>query len=180
MSYETIARRYARAVFEIGKEQKSLAQITRDLSDFSSAYETNDELRMVLGNPLVKEEQSVAVIRELAQRMGMAETSLSTLLLLAQRRRLPALPAIVRELQRVADEDTGVVRALVTSAGSLSEAYLNKLQGELERSTGKKVVITHQQDPSLIAGIVTRIGDRVIDGSVKTRLDSFRESLLGT
>ena len=180
MSYDTIARRYARAVFEIGKEQKNTAQLLRDLGDFSRSYEASEELQMVLTSPLVTEEQREALIKDLGGRMSMTETALSTLRLLAHRRRLAALPAIVRQLETLVDEDTGVVRAYVTSAGPLGEAYLSKLQGELERSTGKKVVITHKQDPTLIAGIVTRIGDRVIDGSVKARLDSFRESLLGT
>jgi len=180
MSSEAIARRYARAVFELGKESKNLPQLTRDLGDFSASFEKSDELRMALQSPLVSEGQREALLKEIGQRMSMSETALSTLRLLAQRRRLAALPEMVRQLEKLADEDAGVLRATVTSATALQESYLNKLRGELEAATGKKVVITHAQDPSLIAGIVTRIGDRVIDGSVKARLESFRESLLRT
>jgi len=180
MSTETIARRYARAVFELGKEQKNLPTITRDLVDFSGSFEKSDDLRMVLQNPLVAEEQREALLKEIGQRMSMSETALSTLRLLAKRRRLSALPDMVRQLERLADEDAGMLRATVTSAGPLGESYLAKLRAELEKATGKKVVVTHEQDSSLIAGIVTRIGDRVIDGSVKARLESFRESLLRT
>jgi len=180
MSAEAIARRYARAVFELGKELRTLPQLTRDLTDFSSSYEKSQELRLVLENPLVREADRGAVLKEIGQRMSMSETALSTLRLLAHRRRLSTLPEMVRQLERLADEDAGVLRATVTSASPLNESYVGKLRAELEASTGKKVVITQAQDSTLIAGIVTRIGDQVIDGSVKARLESFRESLLRT
>jgi F-type H+-transporting ATPase subunit delta len=180
MSTEAIARRYARAVFELGKDEKNLSVISRDLSDFSASFEKSDELRAVLGNPLVSEPQREAVLVELGQKMSMSLTALSTLRFLAQRRRLFALPEMVRQLEKLVDEDAGVLRAEVTSATPLNENFLAKLRAELESATGKKVVVSHKQDPSLIAGIVTRIGDRVIDGSVKARLESFRDSLLST
>lgn len=180
MSTEAIARRYARAVFELGKEQKNLPVISRDLADFSTSFETSDDLRTVLGNPLVSEAQREAVLMEIGQKMSMSPTSMSTLRLLAQRRRLSALPEMVRQLEKLVDEDAGVLRAEVTSATPLTESFLAKLRAEIESATGKKVVVSHKQDPSLIAGIVTRIGDQVIDGSVKARLESFRDSLLRT
>jgi len=180
MSYEAAARRYARAIFEIGKETGTLARISQELGDFCALYEGHDELRTVLDNPLVGEGEREALLRELCARMGVSETALSTLRLLGRRRRLPALPDIARQLRRLADEDQQIVRALVTSAGPLSDDYIGRLRAELERSTGKQVAITHKQDPSLIAGVVTQIGDRVIDGSVRARLSNFRESLLRT
>lgn len=180
MGTETIARRYARAVFELGKEQKNLGVLARDLSDFAASVEASPDLRMVLESPLVGEDQRESLLKELGQRMSVTETALSTLRLLARRRRLSALPEMVRQLEKLVDEDAGVLRASVTSASALGESYLAKLRAELESSTGSKVVITASVDPTLIAGIVTRIGDRVIDGSVKARLESFRESLLRT
>jgi F-type H+-transporting ATPase subunit delta len=180
MSTEAIARRYARAVFELGKEQKNLSVISRDLADFSASFENSNDLRTVLGNPLVSETQREAVLVEIGQKMSMSPMALSTLRLLAQRRRLFALPEMVRQLEKLVDDDAGVLRAEVTSATPLNENFLAKLRAELESATGKKVVVSHKQDPSLIAGIVTRIGDQVIDGSVKARLESFRDSLLRT
>ncbi len=178
MGAEMIARRYARAVFELGKEQKTLTTLARDLAEFSASYESSTDLRMVLDSPLVNEEQREALLKDLAQRMSMSETGSGTLRLLARRRRLSVLPEMVRQLERLVDEDSGVLRATVTSASPLGEGYVGKLKAELERSTGRKVVVTQAVDSTLIAGIVTRIGDRVIDGSVKARLESFRESLL--
>lgn len=178
MSYDSIARRWARAVFEIGKETGSVARLEGDLTAFAETYSGNEELRVVLGNPLVPEGQREAVLVEIAGRMGLSDAARSTLRLLARKRRLVALPDIARQLARLADEDQNVVRAEVQSAGPLADDYLAKLKAELERATGKKVVVSHRQDPALIGGVVTKIGDRVIDGSVRARLTGFRESLL--
>lgn len=178
MSYDAIGRRWARAVFEIGKEAGTVARLEADLSAFASTYSENEELAGVLDNPLVPETSREAVLVEIAGKMGLSDAAKSTLRLLARKRRLPALPDIARQLARLADEDQNVMRAEVTSAAPLSSAYLDKLRAALEKATGRKVVVTHTQDPSLIGGVVTKLGDRVVDGSVRARLTSFRESLL--
>jgi F-type H+-transporting ATPase subunit delta len=178
MSYDSIARRWARAIFEIGKETGSVQRLEADVSAFAETYETNAELATVLDNPLVPESAREAVIVEIAGRMNVSDIAKNTLRLLAKKRRLAALPDIARQLARLADEDQNVLRAEVTSAGPLAAEYLDKLAQELTKATGKKVVVSHKQDKSLIGGVVTKIGDRVIDGSVRARLDGFRESLL--
>jgi F-type H+-transporting ATPase subunit delta len=180
MSYDSIARRWALAIFELGKDANALARVNTDINAFADAYAGSAELQAVLDNPLVAHDTREAIIGEVAGRMALADVAKSTLRLLARKRRLAALPAIARRLARLTDDDQGLVRAEVTSAGPLSEDYLGKLRGELEKATGKKVVVTHKLDKSLIGGVVTRLGDRVIDGSVKTRLATFRESLLRT
>lgn len=178
MSYEAIARRWARAIFDLGKETGKVTDLNRDLSSFSELYAGNAELAEVLNNPLVPDVGREAIVREISEKMGLSDTTQSALRLLAQKRRLAALPEIARQFARLADEDAGVVRAEVTSAGPITDAYLGKLRAELEKATGKKVLIDHKQDSSLIAGIVTRIGDQVIDGSVRARLANFKDALL--
>jgi F-type H+-transporting ATPase subunit delta len=180
MSYEAVARRYARAILELGKEGGNLPAISRELTEFAGMYAENEEFRSILDNPLVAEESREAVLVEIAGKMGLSQTSVSALRLIAKRRRLGAVPDIARQLARLADEDANLVRAVVTSAGPLSESYLNDLKAALEKSTGRKVAVVHHVDPSLIAGVVTQIGDQVIDGSVRARLASFRDSLLRT
>ena len=97
--------------------------------------------------------------------------------MLAERKRLSILPEMAGMVAEMADEHQGVVRATVTSARPLAPAYVKKLSAQLESSTGRKVVVTTQQDPNLLAGVVTQIGDRVIDGSVRGRLDRLARSL---
>ena len=178
MSYESIGRRWALAVFEIGKETNSVSRLEADLAAFAATSSGNDELAAVLDNPLVPEASREAIIGDIAAKLGLSDAARSTLRLLAKKRRLKALPDIARQLARLADEDQGVVRAEVTSAAPLTDDYLARLRAELEKATGKKVVITQKQDKSLIGGVVTKIGDRVIDGSVRARLASFRDTLL--
>jgi len=178
MSHENIARRWGRAVFELGKESNTLAPLCRDMASFAELYSGSPELSGVLENPLVPEPAREAIIRDVAARLNLSETATSTLRLLGKKRRIVALPEIARHLARLVDADSGMVRAEVTSAGPLTEAYLGRLKSELEKATGKTVIITQKQDKSLIGGVITRIGDQVIDGSVRARLDGFRESLL--
>jgi F-type H+-transporting ATPase subunit delta len=178
MSYDAIARRWARAIFELGKETNAVARINADVSAFAEVYASHDELSHVLSNPLVPDAAREAVVVDVAGKLNLSDMSKNALRLLAQKRRLGALPLIARQLSRLADEDQNIVRAEVTTAGPASDDYLAKLRAELEKATGKKVTIAHKVDKALIGGVVTRIGDRVIDGSVKTRLQSFRETLL--
>jgi F-type H+-transporting ATPase subunit delta len=178
MSYEAIARRWARAIFDLGKETGNVAAVGRDLSSFANLYTDNEELSSVVDNPLVPDGTREAIVRELSEKMGLLETTRSALRLLARKRRFATLPEIARQLTRLTDEDANIVRAEVASAGPLTEAYLAKLHAELEKATGKKVVIAHKQDPTLLGGVVTRIGDQVIDGSIRARLASFKEALL--
>ena len=180
MSNEAIARRYARAVFEIGQETRSLDTLTREIQDFAGVYSGNAELRDVLSSPLVAADARDAILKDLSAALKLSETAERTIRLLSMKGRLPILPDLARQLARLTDEEGALVRAQVISAGPLSQGYLDKLKAELEKATGKKVTITHEQDPSLIAGVVTRIGDRVIDGSALARLRSFRDAVLSS
>lgn len=178
MNYGPIAERYARAVFELGVESGQLEALTGQIRAFADAYRHSDELRSILDNPQVDEVRREAIMLDVAQRLALSPLAVNTLRLLAQRRRLRALPEIAGRLGSLADERAGVVRATVTSAVPLSETYYQQLQAELERTTKSRVVIERREDPTLIAGVVTRIGDNTIDGSVRGRLAELERRLL--
>jgi len=180
MSQETIARRYARALFELGKESGTLPQVVKDIASFAAVYAESEDLRNVLGNPLVKDGDREAILKEVATRLGVSDLGMRSLRLLLKNRRLVVLPELFAVLTRLYDDDAGVLRATVASAGPLSSAYLDRLRAQLEKSTGKKVVIKHEVDSTLIAGVVTRIGDKVIDGSVRAKLAGFRHAVQAT
>lgn len=175
MSYDNVARRYARAIFELGKEEGQPTQLCEQISEFAAVYQSSDELKTVLEHPLVQDEARMAIVTEIAQRVGATGTAQKALRLITKRRRLRALPDIARHLRRQVDEDAKVVRAHVTTASSPSPSYLETLKSEIEKSTGQTVILTHSVDPSLIGGVVTAIGDRVVDGSIRSRLQSFRD-----
>jgi F-type H+-transporting ATPase subunit delta len=180
VSLEAIGKRYAQAVFELGKEAGQLPALAKQIRSMAEVFQGSEELRAVLTNPLVADDAREKILVEIGQRLGVSETAQRTLRVLAQNRRLSALPEIARALDRMVDEDTKTLRATVTSAGALSESYLSRLTAELNKVTGQKVVLTVRTDPGLIAGVVVQIGDRVIDGSVKAKLSRFREGLLQT
>lgn len=177
MSDGTIAERYARAIFEIGAEAGQVVALSEQIRSFADTYASSRELQAVLDNPMVDAEKRAAMLVDVANRVGLTGVGLNAIRLLAERNRLASLPAIARRLASLADEKAGVVRAVVTSAGPLPESFYERLMKELESATLRKVVIDRQQDPSLIAGIVTRIGDNAIDGSVKGRLAEIQRQL---
>jgi F-type H+-transporting ATPase subunit delta len=178
VSYEAIGRRYAQALFEIAKEEGSLTATAKELGAFADAYRENLELRDVLDNPLVPEADRQAILLEVARRSGASETVQRALRVVFKSRRLRALPEIALRLALLVDVDQKVLRATVTSAKPLGEGYLTKLRSQLEQATGNKVVLDASVDPSLLAGVVTRIGDRVVDGSLKSRLEGFARTAM--
>jgi F-type H+-transporting ATPase subunit delta len=178
VSASVVARRYARALLELGTETGQLEQLVNELGSAAEAYATSTELRQALESPVVPLEQKKAVVGEVADRLGCGPSSKNTLFLLTDRRRMKNLPEIARALREMSDAKKGVVHAEVISARPLSEEYHAKLKAQLERMTGKKIVVDRREDPSLLAGVVARIGDRVYDGSLRARLSQMKSTLL--
>ena len=173
-----IARRYAKALLDLAEESNQLDQVSRHLEELVGAWDASPELRDVFENPGVGTEQRKKVIGAIADRMGLSPLVKNTLLLLSDRRRLRHLPEIADAYRQLAEEKAGLVRAEVVTATAMPESYFAELQRTLESVTGKKVVLVKREDPSLIAGVVTRVGDKVFDGSVQNRLNELREELL--
>jgi len=173
-----VARRYAKALLEIGTESSTLPALVDDLAKIAEVYSSSPELQRALDNPLVAHDAKKAILAEVADRTGVSTVAKNALLLVGDRRRLHALPAIAQLLREMSDAKQGVLRAEVTSAVRLSDAYYAKLQAELERMTGQKVAIDKRDDPSLLAGVIARIGDRVYDGSLRSRLTELGHALL--
>ena len=117
------------------------------------------------------------VLDTLIERLGLSKVMRSFLLLLFDKGRIGFINSIDEFYQNLADELKGVARASVTSATELSADAIEKIRKGLSKRTGKEVILEINQDPSLIGGIVTRIGDLVLDGSIKTQLLGMRESL---
>ena len=173
------AERYARAVFELGVEAGDADALVGKVRDFAALYAGSSDLRNILENPLVTADERVRTLRELGRRLGLSDLALTVLRYLASRRRLRLLPEIARRLARLLDDEQGVVRAQVTAASRLPELFYERLARELEGLVGRKVTLERKEDPSLIAGVVTRIGDNTIDGSLRGRLEHIERRLLG-
>jgi F-type H+-transporting ATPase subunit delta len=180
VSGETVARRYAQAIFDLGVETSTLPTLVDDIHKLAEVYETSPDLRKILNNPLIPDDERLATLNEIADRLGLSPLTKNAAGLLARRKRFFALPAIATDLDRLSDEQSGIARATVTSAERLSEAYEQRLVQELSALTGKRIVLERKQDPDLLAGLVVRIGDQIIDGSAKATLAELASQLLST
>ncbi|TMF89017.1 MAG: ATP synthase F1 subunit delta [Chloroflexi bacterium] len=175
MPRSNIARRYAQGIFQLAKEpdldswRQELAQLEALLQD--------DVLRAAFANPSVTTPRRM----ELAQRLApeLRQETQNLLRLLIEHRRTSEMPAIRREFERMADEAAGIVNVALTTAVDLSDAEQERYERVLADRLGKKVRMDYRHDPGLVAGATIQIGDRLIDGSVRTQLDRLRQRLAG-
>jgi F-type H+-transporting ATPase subunit delta len=172
------ARRYAKAIFMIGVEEGRLDALTREINDLAATLKGSPELLGLLANPVVREDSRRAVMKDIAERMGLSPTARNVALLLADRRKGALIPDVALALSALGDEKAGKVQAEVTSAVPLSDAQYARLTGVLEKLTGRTITLSRKVDAALIGGVVTRIGDKVYDGSVRTRLEELRTTAL--
>jgi len=174
----TLGRRYARALLDLAGEQGQIERVGTDLRDLDVAWKEGAELREVFENPSFSAASRAAVIDTITTRMGVLPVVRNTLRLLSDRHRIRHLPEVVEAFEELAQEREGRVRAEVITARPMTESYREQLRSTLERVTGKKVVLVTREDPSIIGGVVTRVGDKVFDGSIKHQLAEIRDDLL--
>jgi len=174
----SVARRYARALFSIGVDRGDFEQLGRELGDLAALWSAEPDLRQALENPVFSPTEKRAVLEQLLPRVAPSPEAQKFVLLLLERRRIALLPAISRSYRELSDAHTGRVRALVTSAQPLGPAEVDRVRRSLEQRTGKRVILETAVDPSLIGGLVARVGDLVLDGSVRTQLATLRSRLL--
>jgi F-type H+-transporting ATPase subunit delta len=176
----SLARRYARALLDIGIAKGSYEQLGRDLDELAALYSGSRDLTEALTNPVFPMARRRAVLEAVLERAAVSPVTRNFVLLLLERERFPYLPAIARELRVMVDERAGRVRAVVTSARPLSPENVASIQAALEKVSGKKVLLEKKEDPALLGGVVAKVGDVVYDGSVRTQLESMRERFLAS
>jgi len=173
-----VARRYAKALIQIGQEDGLYEKYGEELKSINDLMEASAEFKAVMLNPIYDKELKKDILKTVSQKLGLSPVVTNFLLLLVDKRRIGHFQAIVRSYEELADEVAGRIRAQVTSAVPLDEQTLNALRGKLEAMTGRKVIMSVVEDKGLIGGIVTKIGDTIYDGSVRTQLASLKEILM--
>jgi F-type H+-transporting ATPase subunit delta len=174
-----VARRYAKALYMIGVEENRLEALTREVKSLGDTVRTSPELATFLSNPVVSQVTRRAVITDILLRLSVSPIAKNFAFMLTDRRRGHLFPDIADALAALSDERAGKVQAQVASATALTETQIQKVRSALEKLTGKVVTVSHKVDPSLIGGMVTRIGDKVYDGSLRTRLEEIRQAAAG-
>ena len=172
-----IARRYARALLIIGKEDGQTEQYRQELNGVAQLMVEDKQLADTIANPLYKSGDRKQVLQKIIEKLNLSKTMSSFLLLLFEKGRFGFVSSINDFYQTLADELKGVARASLVSASELTSEAIEKIRSALSKKTGKDVILQVEHDPALIGGIVTRIGDLILDGSIKTQLLNMRESL---
>ena len=180
MSNKAAAIRYARALFDVaGSEQHSLEEIETQLAAFADLFHEHPTLQKVLINPAVPVARKKAAVAEIATTLGLTPILTKLLALLAERDRLVLVPDLLSAYRERLLDHQHVVRAEVTTAVPLSPDRTREIEQRLARMTGKTVTVSARVDPSIIGGVVTRIGGTVYDASVTHQLERMRTRLVG-
>lgn len=177
MINRTIARRYAKALMNIGQQDGNYEKYWEELDTFTSLFQREDELREILLNPALGLLGRQAIIKEIGKRLGLSLITTNFLHILVDKNRMRYLPDITSIYQELVDEAAGRARVLLVTAYDLSKDKLEELTQGLEELVGKKVIMEVERNPSLVGGVVAKIGGMVYDGSVKTQLERLKETL---
>jgi F-type H+-transporting ATPase subunit delta len=177
----SLARRYAKALLELGQEAGKADLFGTQLAAFVALLLANDsQLHAAMTNPSLTAAERKSVLEALIPRMAFDPMMVNFLRLVLEKERFAALPAISREYRSLADVLANRVRATVTTAAPASLALQSEIARALSSATGKTVVVQAEVDPSLLGGLVARVGGRVFDASLRTRLESLQVTLATT
>jgi F-type H+-transporting ATPase subunit delta len=172
--------RYASALFELAAEEKSADQIGEQLAAFGAAIDESDELKSLVRSPVYSSEDQIAAIDGIAQKIGMNGSALNFLRLVAKNRRLSALPDMIRGYSALLSQSKGEIAGEVVSAEPLSAQQLKDLKAALKSSLGSEVALSTRVDSSILGGLIVKVGSRMMDNSLKTKLQNLKVAMKGT
>jgi F-type H+-transporting ATPase subunit delta len=175
-----IAKRYARAIFRLGQDNGTVDSYAETLSTLADLFDDPElEVAETLVNPLYPLEARHKVMTAIAEAVGADALMTAFLNLLVERKRIDVLKEVAAQVRGMLDQEKNISHGRVTSAIELDDALLGQIQAKLEDITGNKVILETQVDPSIIGGMVARVGDLVLDGSIRTQLNGLKESIKG-
>lgn len=175
MSEEQIARVYAQALFDAAKEAGVVEEVRRELGDFVAALAASASLRNVLADPQVDTAAKHRVLAEITS--GGQPLLANALLLMLERGRFAAVPELRQAYDALATVEEGVVDVEVVSAAELTPETEKKIAARVQEATGRRVQLARRVDPDILGGLVLRVGDMIVDSSVKARIRQLRRRL---
>ncbi len=177
MINNTLARRYAKALVQIGTEGGLIDRFRDELTAIDRVFSSNTDLKSVFANPAFTAEQKKDIMKDLIARVKCSDLVGNFLLLLVDKNRVAFLDQIVHTYETLADEQSGIIRPIIKTAFALDAGQVASIQSALEKKSGKKVIPQVTVDQSLLGGVVTQIGDTAFDSSVKTQLKRIQDIL---
>ena len=174
-----LARRYAKALFAVGKDDGKFEEYNDALQGLNEVYALDASLADSLTNPLYPMDVREKVMKGIVASMGVDKVMSNFFNLLVEKKRADVLPDIAEEYQVMVDEEKNISHGSVVSAVKLSKELQAKVQATLEKLTGKTVELTTSVDPTIIGGVIAKVGDLELDGSIRTQLASLKDSIKG-
>lgn len=172
-----VAGRYATALFELAVEAKALEKVEADLSRFNEALDAVEDLQRLVKSPMFSAEEQGRALAAVLDEMKIEGLTKNFLLLVSKNRRLFAAPDMIRAFRAMLAEHRGEMSATVTAASKLTEAQVTALKQALKAALGKDVMLDQLVDPSLVGGLMVKVGSRMIDTSIRTKLTSLRHAM---
>jgi F-type H+-transporting ATPase subunit delta len=172
-----ISGRYATALFELAKESGQVEKVEADLDALESALADSADLRDLIASPIYAREQQRSAMAAIASKMDLGDLVANTVGLMASKRRLFVLPDLITGVKGLLARDRGEVTAEVTAAKPLNEEQSAALAATLREAVGQDVVIKSTVDESLIGGLVVKVGSRMIDTSIKSKLSRMQNAM---
>jgi F-type H+-transporting ATPase subunit delta len=172
-----VAERYAGSLFELAAEAKAVPAVEKDLASFETMLASSADLKRLVESPVFSSDEQFNAISAIVKKAGFSALTGNFLRVVAQNRRLFAVPGMIRAFREIAAESRGEVAAEVTSAHALTAAQQAELKTALKAVAGKDVTISLTVDPALLGGMVVKIGSRQIDTSLRTKLNSLKLAL---
>ncbi len=174
-----LAARYAAALFELADEKKQLDQVAADLGSLKTAIADSGDLRRLIRSPVLSRADQSRALAAVLEKAGMSELVRRFVGLVAQNRRLFVLPDMLDAYLSQLAERRGEVTAEVVSARPLSDAQRDAVAAALRKAIGGKVAVAARVDPALIGGLVVKVGSRLIDSSLRTKLQRLQHAMKG-
>lgn len=174
-----LAGRYANAVFELAQDQKAVDAVSADLASLRRAIETSPDLARLVKSPVFSAEDHAKALKAILTQMSVNELTTKFVLLLAAKRRLSSLTGIIKAFETQVAKSRGETEAEVIAARALSDAEITELKSVLKSRLGKEPRLHSKVDPSLLGGLVVKVGSRMIDSSLRTKLDGLRAAMKG-
>jgi F-type H+-transporting ATPase subunit delta len=174
-----LAGRYALALFELAQDQKSLDAVSADLASLRRAMDASPDLARLIKSPVFSADDQGKALKAILAQMGANALTSNFVLLLASKRRLFVLTGVISAYESLLAKSRGETEAEVTAARALSDAEIADLKSVLKSRLGKEPRLHTKVDPSLLGGLVVKVGSRMIDSSLRTKLDGLRSAMKG-
>ena len=176
-SVSGVSGRYATALFELARDEKSIDAVLLDLDNFNALLDDSADLRRLVRSPVFSADMQVKALSIVLDRAGITGISANFLKVLTANRRLFAIADVIRAFRALVARFKGEVGAEVTVAESLSDKNLDALKDALKAVSGKDVTLNVKVDPSIIGGLVVKLGSRMVDSSLRTKLNSIKHAM---